>query len=1029
MNLAEYGIRNTTITWMVVVLLIIGGIFSFMGLGRLEDPAFTIKEALVNTVYPGASPLEVEEEVTLVLENAIQQLPYVEEVISTSSAGLSQIKVEMKSIYRKDDLAQIWDEMRRKVNDITATLPPGAYPPQIIDDFSDVYGVFMSVTGQGYDYEQLADYADFLKRELVLVPGVSKVNVGGERSEQISIEIDRARLVASGFSVAALQQVLSTHNVVADAGNIKVGSEYIRISPVSQNSELAAGLGGILLGEANGELIYLIDVANIKKDYVDPPTHLYRFNGDAALTVNVSFASGVNVVDVGHLLKQRLAELEYARPVGMQIDYIYNQPAQVETSVNDFLISLAQAVAIVVVVLLVSMGIGPGVLMSVVLLLTILGTFIVMRITGIELHRISLGALIIALGMLVDNAIVITEGVIIGMQRGLTRLQAANKIVSNTSWPLLGATVIAITAFAPIGLSPDASGEFTNSLFWVLFISLLLSWVLAITITPFFCYLIFKDKPMLHTDESDTDESASFDPYKGVVYQVYRALLNVSLRFRWTTLLVMLVILMGSVYGFKYVKQGFFPSTSLPMVQVDYWLPQGSDIRATEADLKQLEQQIMRLPNIDKVVSTIGRGADRFMLTYSQEWSFASYGQIILQTDSFEDLEPAISQIKTILQEEYPQAFTKFTRVSIGPSTKAKIEARLIGSDPDQLRELASQVTAVFNAEPEAVNVDQDWRSRTKVLRPVYDDAEGRRLGISETDLNQAIKMHVNGLQVGIYRDGSQLLPIRLQSPESEQQGVDALKNLQLYSPVKGAYVSIGQVVNRFDIAWEDPLIKRRDRKRTLSVMADPDLESGITAADLLSKLKDKVEAIPLPAGYELEWGGEFEAQQKANKAVFTPFPLGILVMFIITVFMFNSMKQTLAVWLTVPLAIIGVTWGLIIMGAPFSFTALLAILSLVGMQIKNGIVLVEEIKRLEEEESAPWLLAIQDAAVSRVRPVAMAALTTILGMIPLLSDVFFEPMAVTIMFGLGFATILTLFVVPVLFALFYGVSSHKKSS
>ena len=1029
MNLAEYSIRNTTITWMVVVLLIIGGIFSFMGLGRLEDPAFTIKEALVNTAYPGASPLEVEEEVTLVLENAIQQLPYVEEVISTSSAGLSQIKVEMKSIYRKDDLAQIWDEMRRKVNDIKATLPPGAYSPQIIDDFSDVYGVFMSVTGQGYDYEQLADYADFLKRELVLVPGVSKVNVGGERSEQITIEIDRARLVASGFSVAALQQVLSTHNVVADAGNIKVGSEYIRISPVSQNSQLAAGLGGVLLGEANGELIHLIDVARIKKEYVDPPTHLYRFNGDAALTVNVSFAAGVNVVDVGHLLTQRLAELEYARPIGMQVDYIYNQPAQVENSVNDFLISLAQAVAIVVVVLLVSMGIGPGVLMSAVLLLTILGTFIIMRITGIELHRISLGALIIALGMLVDNAIVITEGVIIGMQRGLTRLQAVNKIVGNTRWPLLGATVIAITAFAPIGLSPDASGEFTNSLFWVLFISLLLSWILAITITPFFCHLIFKDKPTPHTDESHTAESdkhelSSFDPYKGVVYQAYRALLNVSLRFRWTTLLLMLAILMGSVYGFKYVKQGFFPSTSLPMVQVDYWLPQGSDIRATEADIKQLEQQIMLLPNIDKVVSTIGRGADRFMLTYSQEWSFASYGQIILQTDSYEDLEPAISQIKTILQEEYPQAFTKFTRVSIGPSSKAKIEARLKGSDPDQLRELASRVTAIFNAEPEAVNVDQDWRARTKVLRPVYDEAEGRRLGISETDLNQAIKMHVNGLQVGIYRDGSQLLPIRLQSPESEQQGVDALKNLQLYSPAKRAYVSIGQVVNRFEIAWEDPLIKRRDRKRTLSVMADPDLNTGITAADLLSKLKDKVEAIPLPAGYELEWGGEFEAQQKANKAVFTPFPLGILVMFIITVFMFNSMKQTLAVWLTVPLAIIGVTWGLIIMGAPFSFTALLAILSLVGMQIKNGIVLVEEIKRLEEEESVPWLLAIQDAAVSRVRPVAMAALTTILGMIPLLSDVFFEPMAVTIMFGLGFATILTLFVVPVLFALFYGVSS-----
>ncbi|SIS66337.1 efflux RND transporter permease subunit [Neptunomonas antarctica] len=1027
MNLAEYSIRHTTITWMMVVLLILGGIFSFTGLGRLEDPAFTIKEALINTAYPGASPLEVEEEVTLVLENAIQQLPYVDEITSTSSAGFSQIKVTMKSIYRKDDLAQIWDEMRRKVNDLTPFLPSGVTPPQIIDDFSDVYGIFMSVTGQGYDYKQLSDYSDFLKRELVLVPGVSKVIVGGKRYEQITITIDRARLAASGFSVTALQQVLSTHNLVGDAGSIKVGSEYIRISPVSDTGQLAAGLGGILLGETNGELVHLVDVAHIKKEYIDPPTHLYRFNGDSALTVNVSFTAGVNVVDVGHAITQRMAELEYARPVGMQLDYIYNQPAQVEASVNDFLISLAQAVAIVVIVLLVSMGVGPGVLMSAVLLLTILGTFIVMRITGIELHRISLGALIIALGMLVDNAIVITEGVIIGMQRGLTRMQAANKIVNNTRWPLLGATVIAITAFAPIGLSPDASGEFTSSLFWVLFISLLLSWIMAVTITPFFCYLVFKDKPISAVSESE--KLPDIDPYKGIIYQGYRSLLNVSLRFRWTTLLLLVGILMGSVYGFKYVKQGFFPSTSLPLVLVDYWLPQGSDIRATEADIKQLEQRILTLPNIDKVVSTIGRGADRFMLTYSPERNFASYAQVILQTDTYEDLEPTIQRVQHILQEEYPQAFTKFTQVSIGPSTKAKIEARLKGPDPDELRRLAAQVTAIFNAESEAINVDQDWRSRTKVLRPVYDEAEGRRLGISETDLNNALKMNVNGLTIGMYRDGADQLPIVLASPASEKEGVEGLKNLQIYSPAQRAYISIGQVVKSFEIAWEDPLIKRRDRKRTLSVMADPNPVSDITAVDLLGKLRSKVEALPLPAGYELEWGGEYEAQQKANKAVFTPFPLGILLMFVITVFMFNSMKQTMAVWLTVPLVIIGVTWGLIVMGAPFSFTALLAILSLVGMQIKNGIVLVEEIKRLEDEEGVSWLQAIQDAAVSRVRPVAMAAITTILGMIPLLSDVFFEPMAVTIMFGLGFATILTLFVVPVLFALFYGVDSRKRLS
>lgn len=1014
MNLAEYSIRHKTVSWLSVLLLIGGGLIAFFGLGRLEDPAFTIKEAMINTVYPGASSQEVEEEVTLVLENAIQQLPYVDEVMSTSSGGFSQIKVRMKSIYRKKALAQIWDEMRRKIHDIQHTLPPGSMAPQIIDDFSDVYGIFMAISGQGYDDQQLDDYAQFLRRELILLPGVGKVNVGGGRQEQVTIEIDRARLAASGFSVQVLQQILQNHNLVSDAGHIRAGREYIRISPQSEAS-ISQGLAGILLGQANGELVYLMDVATIRKDFINPPTHLYRFNGRSALTLNVSFASSVNVVEVGEAVHQRLAELEYARPVGMQLDYIYNQPERVEHSVQDFLFSLLQAVAIVVVVLLVSMGLRPGILMSGVLLLTILGTFILMRINGIELHRISLGALIIALGMLVDNAIVITEGFIIGMQRGMTRLEAASRIVSHTSWPLLGATFIAITAFAPIGLSPDASGEFTNSLFWVLLYSLLLSWVLAITLTPFFCYIMFRDKG------ADAPNQEQVDPYQGVVYRGYRNALELTLRFRWTTLVLMVALLAASLFGFRYVKQGFFPSTSLPIVMLDYWLPEGSDIRSTEADVKQLEQQALQLEEVAQVTSTIGRGADRFMLTYPPESNFASYAQLIIQAQDYQQLESAISKLEHILREEYPQAFSKFTRVSIGPSTKAKIEARLKGPDPTELRRLAAEVDRIFQRAA-AVNIDQDWRQRTKVLRPVYDEAQGRRLGISETDLNQAIKMHVNGLRIGLYRDGSQMLPIVLQAPEAEQTGVQGLQNIQVYSPARQAYVNIGQVVKRFDIGWEDPLIKRRDRKRTLTVMADPDPNSDMTATDLLRQVRPQVEALPLPVGYELEWGGEFEAQQKANKAVFTPFPLGILVMFVITVFMFNSLRQTLAVWFTVPLAIIGVTWGLIIMNAPFSFTALLAVLSLIGMQIKNGIVLVEEIKRLKEEEQQPWVDAITAAAVSRVRPVSMAALTTILGMLPLLADVFFAPMAVTIMFGLGFATVLTLFVVPVLFALLYRI-------
>ena len=1014
MNLTQYSISKQTISWMMVVLLVFGGVISFNGLGRLEDPNFTIKQAIVVTQYPGATALEVEEEITLPIENAIQQLPYVDKITSTSTPGLSQVEVEMKSTYRKDDLAQIWDEMRRKINDMQHQLPPGAYPPIINDDFADVYGVFLAITGEGFDYEELADYTDFLRRELVLVEGVGKVSIGGRLDEQVFIEIDRAKLTAAGYSVAALQQLLQGQNLVNDAGRLEVGREYLRISSSIDNGDGISALSYLMLGSNDGQVVYLSDVANISKGYLDPPNHIYRFNGHQALSLGVSFATGVNVVNVGQAIDQRIQELEYARPIGMELNAIYNQPAQVDASVKSFLIGLAEAVVIVIIVLMLSMGWRPGIIMSAILLLTIAGTFIIMDIYGIELHRISLGALIIALGMLVDNAIVITEGIMISLQRGASRMEAAIRIVSNTRWPLLGATVIAITAFAPIGLSPDASGEFTGSLFWVLFISLLISWILAITLTPFFCFLIFKEK------KNTNNESEESDPYAGAVYRAYRRILHLSLHFRWATMGLMVVLLTSAVIAFGNVRQAFFPDSSLPMFMVDYWLPEGTSIKETEKDIQELEASLLDIAEVKQVTATIGRGAERFMLTYAPEKSYSSYAQLMVETESYDQVAPAIAKVEALLFEEYPQAFTRFKRVSVGPSTAAKIEARLIGPDQKVLRQLGEQMKEIFLNEPDAVNVRHDWRERTKVLQPVLDAAEARRLGINLADVENAIKTNVSGEQVGTFRYGSKMLPIFIRPPENERRGVDQLEQIQVYSPVTDSYMNIGQFLRDIDLTWEDPIIKRLDRKRTLSVLADPGPSSNPFA--LHAKLRGPAEAMPLPQGYSLQWGGEYEAQQDANEAVFAFLPLGVLVMIVITVFMFNSIKQTLVIWITVPLAIVGVAYGLLLSGAPFSFTALLAVLSLIGMQIKNGIVLVEEIKRLNEEENVGWHEAISLAAVSRLRPVSMAALTTILGMIPLLSDVFFQPMAVTIMAGLGFATVLTLIVVPVLFALFYKI-------
>ncbi|WP_276321840.1 efflux RND transporter permease subunit [Terasakiella sp. SH-1] len=1019
MGLTEYAMRRKVVSWMVTILLIGGGILSFLGLGRLEDPEFTIKQAVVVTSYPGASAQEVEEEVTLPIENIIQQLPYVDNITSISSAGLSQVTVEMKSIYRKDDLAQIWDEMRRKIRDMEIMLPPGVQSPRINDDFGDVYGVFMAVTGEGYSYEELADYVDYLRRELVLVDGVGKVAVGGRLSEQIVLEVNRAKLTSLNMSMTNLKMVLENQNMVSDAGRIRAGSEYIRISSTGTYDQVEK-LENLMLGQANGQIIYLSDVANITRTYADPPSQVYRFNGKSALTLGISFASGVNVVEIGEAVQERLAELEFARPIGMEIGMIYDQPHQVEQSVSDFVISLGQAIAIVVIVLLIAMGMRSGILMSLVLLLTILATFIGMKVFAIDLHRISLGALVIALGMLVDNAIVITEGILIGVKRGLGKVEAAKQIISQTVWPLLGATVISITAFAPIGLSPDASGEFTGALFWVLFISLFISWVIAITLTPFFANLMFKE----NTTQSDSPEEA--DPYKGALYQVYKGLLLLSLRFRYGTIGIMFGLMALAVVGFGMVSKAFFPPSNLPVITVDYWLPEGSDIRATSQNMAELEKTLLDHPDINKVTTTIGQGAMRFMLTYNGERSYASYGQFIVEVNDAEKMVAVRKWVDQTIAQNSPQAFSKSNRIFIGPATKAKIEARLIGPDPQVLRQISAQITEIFLNDPAAINVRHDWRERTKVLRPQFAEAEARRLGISKADLDNALSMNVNGVQVGLLRDGSTMLPILLRPPANERREVSQLGNVQIYSPALNQYVNIDQVVHKIDLEWENPLIMRRDRKRTVQVWADPDPYGEINSAALFERLRPQVEAIELPEGYSLKWGGEYESQQKANKAVFEFVPLGVLVMIAITVMLFNSAKQTAVVWATVPLSIIGVSTGLLIFNEPFSFTAMLGFLSLSGMLLKNSIVLVEEIKRLNEEENVGMHDAITQAAVSRLRPVVMAAITTVLGLIPLLSDVFFAPLAVTIMFGLGFGTVLTLIVVPVLFALFYRVKYHR---
>ncbi|MFH4400106.1 efflux RND transporter permease subunit VmeI [Vibrio diabolicus] len=1020
-GIAAYFIRNRVISWMVALIFLIGGIAAFFGLGRLEDPAFTIKDAMVVTSYPGATPQQVEEEVTYPIEKAIQQLTYVDEVNSISSRGLSQITVTMKNNYGPDDLPQIWDELRRKVNDLKGTLPPGVNEPQVIDDFGDVYGILLAVTGDGYSYKELLDYVDYLRRELELVNGVSKVSVSGQQQEQVFIEVSMKKLSSIGLSPDTVFNLLSTQNVVSDAGAIRIGDEYIRIQPTGEFQSVDE-LGDLLITESGAQgLIFLKDVAEIKRGYVEVPNNIINFNGSLALNVGVSFAEGVNVVEVGKAFDHRLAELKYQQPVGIEISEIYSQPKEVDKSVSGFVVSLAQAVGIVIIVLLFFMGLRSGLLIGLILLLTVLGTFIFMKYLAIDLQRISLGALVIALGMLVDNAIVVVEGILIGTQKGRTRLQAATDIVTQTKWPLLGATVIAVTAFAPIGLSEDSTGEYCGTLFTVLLISLMLSWFTAISLTPFFADIFFKGQKIKQGEGEEND------PYNGVIFVIYKKFLQFCMRRAWFTVVVLIAGLAASVYGFTFVKQAFFPSSTTPIFQLDVWMPEGTDIRATNTTLKELESWLAKQEHVDHITTTAGKGLQRFMLTYAPEKSYAAYGEITTRMENYEALKPLMAKFREYLKANYPEINYKLKQIELGPGGGAKIEARIIGSDPTVLRTIAAQVKDIMHADPQATNIRHDWRERTQVLEPQFNESQARRYGITKSDVDDFLSMSFSGMTIGLYRDGTTLMPIVARLPEDERIDIRNIEGMKIWSPAQSEFIPLQQVTMGYDMRWEDPIIVRKNRKRMLTVMADPDILGEETASTLQKRLQPQIEAIQMPPGYSLEWGGEYESSGDAQESLFTTMPMGYLFMFLITVFLFNSIKEPLIVWLTVPLALIGVTTGLLALNTPFGFMALLGFLSLSGMVLKNGIVLLDQIE-IEMKSGKEAYDAVVDAAVSRVRPVCMAAITTILGMIPLLPDIFFKPMAVTIMFGLGFATVLTLIVVPVLYRLFHKVAVPKQA-
>ena len=1010
MNAGEYSVRRPVISWLVIVILVGGGIWAFDNMGKLEDPAFTIKLAKIITLYPGASAQQVQDEVTYHIEDAVQRMEQVKNIkMSISRPGLSDIQIEFKDKYRSEDFPDIYDELRRKMADMQSKLPPGAHAPMIIDEFGDVYGVYLALTGHGYTWRDLWDVADRLKREIVLVPGVRKVIIGGAQKEVVYVDISRARLGELGISPAEIAAVLQSQNVVTDAGQVRVGPEYLRINPTGEFASVAE-IGDVLIGSDEKRLVYLKDIAEIRRAYEDVPSKMYYVDGQPALTLGISMQAGVNVVAVGGQLDDRFRDLQTIIPVGMQLTEIYNQPVEVDKSVRGFMVSVGQAVAIVIVVLLLFMGIRTGVIIGSVLLITVAGTLLIMHLNGIELQRISLGALVIALGMLVDNAIVVAEGMLVRMQSGMKAREAARETVGKTIWALLGGTLVGILAFSAIGLSPDSTGEFVGSLFYVILYSLLLSWVTAISTTPLLCSLLLKPR--------QADASDGGDPYRGRLFTAFRGLVALAIRRRWLTVAFVVGLFLLALIGFGNVKQAFFPESNTPMFFVDIWEIEGSDIRTSREDALKVSEFLRGLEGVEQTTTVIGGPHERFTLVYDPREISSAYAQIIVQTDTRERIAEIWEKVEAYLRTEMPRTDPIIKSMRIGPGRDSKIEARFHGPDPAVLRHLSEQAQAIMRADPESKDIRDDWRQPVKLVRPVFNEQVGRQLGITREDLADALSYAFEGTPVGRYRDGIRVLPILMRAPEEDRADVGNLQDISVWSPVLKASVPAAQVISGVETVFENAVLRSRNRMRTIIASCNP---TGELATPLFERLRPQIEAIVLPPGYSLSWGGEYEDSLKAQAGLGRSLPVGFLLMILTTILLFGRLRQPLIIWLTVPLAIIGITAGLLGANGAFDFMSLLGALSLIGLLIKNAIVLIEEIDQQIEGGKQP-LDATLDATVSRLRPVVLAAATTILGLIPLLSDAFFVNMSITIMAGLGFATLLTLVFVPTLYAILFRI-------
>ncbi|HSR52143.1 MAG TPA: efflux RND transporter permease subunit [Acidobacteriota bacterium] len=1021
MDITRFAIERDRVTLTLLLLVFIAGAAAYLAMPRAMDPGFTIRTALVVTRFPGASPERVENLVTDKLEEAIQEMPELDAVRSQSKTGLSIVYVDILESYT--EMRPIWDSLRRKVDGVRPDLPDEIIGPFVNDEFGDVFGIIVAITGEGVEYSQLKEVADSVRDELLRIDDTGKVDIVGAQEERLFVEYNEARLAELGLSTTFLRQTLEARNIIIPGGNVRTGHERIVLEP-SGNFDSVEDLARTVInvpGRDSDQLVYLEDIADVRRGYVDPPSTKMNANGERSLGLAVSMREGGNLIALGEQVKALVDSLPAQFPIGIDFEVVAFEPARVDKKVRDFVGNVVQAVALVLLVMLVMLGLRTGLVVATLIPSAMVMSLLLMDTFSIGLDQMSLAALIIALGLLVDNAIVMAEAIMVRMGSGEKAVEAAVAAASELRVPLLTSSLTTSAAFLPIYLAESAVGEYTAPLFKVVTITLLSSWLLALTVIPLLCVKFLKVK------EQQQD-------FKSRFYRLYRLFLKALLRFPPLTVIGVLVIFLLTLQLFALIPNIFFPESDVTMFTAELALPVGTAIEHNEEVVAEIsrfvEEELRANPvggegggGVVNWSAFIGQGAPRFYLSYSPEQTSPEYSFLLFNAASRPVINELIPKLEDFCRQRFPDLKTTIRALATGPIIRNPIEVRLSGPDAQRLFALADTVKARLAQMEGPKNIDDDWGQRTKKIVVDIDEARARRSGVSNQDVAVSLQTVLSGFQTTEYREGDEIIPVILRSSQADREDIGKLESLNVFSQASGQTVPLKQIAD-LDLTFEAAKIYRRDRLKTITISSG--LERGFTATQVTDQLIPYLESesASWPIGYRWELGGEFENSGNASESINEKLPIAGLIIVLLLVGQFNSLRRAAIIVLTIPLGLIGVVLGLLIMKSYFGFMTLLGVVSLAGIVINNAIVLIDRID-IEIGEGLSPQRAVMEAAQQRLRPILLTTLTTVLGLIPLYlgGGPMFEPLAIAVMFGLVFATLLTLGVVPVLYALLFRVS------